>query len=504
MDVITNLSMGFALALQPANLLSCFIGVFLGTLVGILPGLGPAATLAMLLPLTFGMGATTTMIMMAGVFYGAKYGGAITSVLVNLPGESSSVMTCLDGYQMAKQGRAGPALGMAAIASFFAGTLGVVGLMLLAPPLAEIAITFGPPEYFSLIALGMTMVIFLAGKSMLKALIMGLFGLLIATVGADEMSGMDRLTFGMLELLSGIDFVIAAMGLFAIGEILLNLEENLRAEVFPVPRRLRELLPTGGDVRECLPTLVRSTVMGFLIGVLPGGNPTIATFMAYGTTRAVAKDPDSFGKGTIRGVAAPESADNAASSGGLVPLLTLGIPGTGSAAMMMAALIMAGLRPGPLLLKEQPEFFWTVVASMYVGNVILLILNLPLVPLFANMLKVPYYILYPMIMAICSVGVYSLNNSLFDVELMWIFGVLGYFAKKFDFPAAPTVLALVLANTFERALRQSLLLSSGSPTIFFLRPVSAVLLTIAILVLAVPVVKGVLAARRADGPAVSG
>ncbi len=496
MDVITNLYMGFGMALQPANLLSCLIGVVLGTLVGILPGLGPAATLAMLLPLTFGMSATSAMIMMCGVFYGAKYGGAITSVLVNLPGESSSVMTCLDGYQMAKTGKAGPALGMAAIASFFAGTLGVVGLMLLAPPLAEVAIAFGPPEYFSLIALGMTMVIFLAGKSILKALIMGLFGLLLATVGADEISGMDRFTFGALELMSGIDFVVAAMGLFAIGEILLNLEENLRAEVFPVPSKLRDLLPTAQDLRDCMPDLIRSTIMGFLIGVLPGGNPTIATFMAYGTSKALAKDPESFGKGTIRGVAAPESADNAASSGGLVPLLTLGIPGTGSAAMMMAALIMAGLRPGPLMLKEQPEFFWTVVASMYVGNVILLILNLPLVPVFANLLKVPYYILYPVILSICSVGVYSLSNSLFEVEMMWLFGIIGYFAKKFDFPAAPTVLALVLAGTFERSMRQSLLISNGSPMIFFERPMSAVLLSVAILVLAVPIVRAFLGSRN--------
>lgn len=489
MDVVSSLANGFAIALQPDNLLACFIGVLVGTLVGILPGLGPAATMAMLLPLTYGMGGTTTMIMLAGVFYGAKYGGAVTSVLVNLPGESSSLMTCIEGYPMAKKGRAGPALGMAAFASFFAGTAGVVGLMLLAPPLADFAVSFGPPEYFALMSLGLTLVIFLAGKSIVKALMMGCLGLVLAAAGTDIMSGVERLTFGQIFLLAGIDFVVVAMGLFAIGEILVNIEENPSGQVFPVPKRLRELLPSFADFGESAWTLVRGILLGFMVGVVPGGSPTIATFLSYGATKALAKDPHVFGTGTIRGVAAAESADNAATSGGLVILLTLGVPGTGAAAVLLAALIMAGLQPGPMLMRQQPEFFWAVVASMYVGNVLLLIMNLPLVPLFANLLRVPYYVLYPLILAICSVGVHSLNNNYSDVVLMWGFGVLGYLLKKFEFPAAPVVLALVLGRTMEKTLRQSLVIFEGNPLVFFQRPIAAFLLVCTVFMLVFPVIR---------------
>lgn len=495
MDVTQSLAQGFSIALAPSNLLACFIGVLVGTLVGILPGLGPAATLAMLLPLTYGMSATTSMIMLAGVFYGAKYGGAVTSVLVNLPGESSSLMTCMDGYPMAKKGRAGPALGMSAIASFFAGTVGVIGLMLLAPPLAQFALDFGPPEYFALMTLGLTLVMFLAGKSMMKALLMGCLGLILATTGTDIMSGTERLTFGQVFLLGGIDFVVVAMGLFAIGEILLNIEQTMAADIFKVPNRLSELLPSIHDLREAAPTLVRSTLIGFVVGTVPGGNPTIATFLAYGATKAIAKDPEVFGTGTIRGVAASEAADNAATSGGLVPLLTLGVPGTGSTAIMLAALVMAGLQPGPLLMRNQPEFFWAVIASMYIGNVLLLVLNLPMVPLFASLLRVPYYILYPIIIVICSIGVYSLNNNLSDVWLMGFFGVVGYLMKKTDFPAAPVVLALVLGRMMEKAFRQSLTLFDGNVVLFFHSPIAAFLLALTLVMLTVPLYRSLRASK---------
>ncbi|HEX2988238.1 MAG TPA: tripartite tricarboxylate transporter permease [Chloroflexota bacterium] len=490
MEVIQNLAHGLMVAMYPSNLVACFIGVLIGTLVGILPGLGPAATLAMLLPMTFGMGATTSMIMLAGVFYGSKYGGAITSVLVNLPGESSSLMTCMDGYPMARKGRAGPALGMSAIASFFAGTVGVIGLMLVAPPLADLALNFGPPEYFALMCLGLTLVTFLAGKSMVKALIMGCVGLILSTVGSDTMSGSYRLWFGQPFLLGGVDFVVAAMGLFAVGEILMTIEEEAAVETIPSPKKLSELLPSFHDIRECWWTLVRSTLLGFLIGTVPGGNPTIATFLSYGATKAIAKDPEVFGSGTIRGVAASESADNAATSGGMVPLLTLGVPGTASTAILLGALIMAGLQPGPLLMQQEPELFWATIASMYIGNVLLLIMNLPLVPVFASLIRVPYFVLYPMILAICSVGVYSLDNKVSDVGLMAVFGIIGYLMKKAEFPAAPLVLALVLGGMIEKSLRQSLTLFEGDLTVFFQRPLCAVLLTLTVVMLLLPVVRG--------------
>ncbi len=489
MDTIQSLANGFSIALLPSNLLVCFIGVFVGTLVGILPGLGPPATLAMILPLAYGMDGTAAMILMCGVFYGARYGGAVTSVLMNLPGETSSVMTCLDGYQMARQGRAGPALGMAAIASFSAGTLGVLCLMLLAPAMSEFALGFGPPEYFALTAMALTLVMFLAGRSMIKALMVTSLGLLLSTIGTDVVSGMERLNFGQVALLGGVDFVVATMGLFAIGEILINLEQTAKAEIFATPNRLSELLPSLKELRECAGTIIRCTIIGFLVGVIPGGNPTIATFLAYGTAKALSKDPEVFGKGAICGVAAPESADNAACSGGLVPLLTLGIPGSGSTAVMLAALMLAGLQPGPLLLKEQPDFFWAVVASMYVGNVLLLIMNLPMVPLFANLMRVPYYIMYPVIVAICCIGAYSIDNSIADVWLMFIFGVIGYALTKTGFPLPPLVLALILGNIMEKSLRQALILLDGNVLLFFNRPICVVLLGTAAMVLVLRIVQ---------------
>jgi putative tricarboxylic transport membrane protein len=489
MDVLGLLGQGFAIALLPTNLLACVIGVFLGTIVGILPGLGPPATMAMLLPLTYGMDPRATLIMFAGIYYGSKYGGAVTSILVNVPGESSSVMTTIDGYQMAKKGRAGPALGIAAIASFVAGTIGVVGLMLLAPPLAQFALSFGPPENFALVVVGLTLITFLAGESMVKALLMGCLGLAISLPGTDMMTGSLRFTFARPELLGGVDFVVVAIGLFAIGEILANLEEAGAGQVFPVPRKLSELLPSRQDLRDSAATILGSTGLGFLVGVVPGGNPAIATFLAYGATKALAKDPEVFGTGTIRGVAAPESADNAASCGAMVPLMTLGIPGNASTAMMLAALVMAGLQPGPLLMKQQPEFFWAVIASMYVGNVLLLVLNLPLVPLFASALRIPYAYLYPFILVICAIGTYGVNNNISDVWLAGVFGIVGYFLKKLEFPLAPVVLAAVLGPLMEKSLRQSLVLLDGNVLGFFRRPISALLLCAALLLLLVPILR---------------
>jgi putative tricarboxylic transport membrane protein len=491
MDVVQNLLQGFALALTPSYLVACLVGVVLGTLVGVLPGLGPPTTMALLLPLTFGLAPTTVLIMFAGIFYGSKYGGAVTSILMNVPGETSSIVTTFDGYQMAKKGGAGPALGIAAIASFFAGTLGVVGLMVVAPPLGDLALRVGPPEYFALVTLGLTMVCLLSGRSMAKALLMGCLGLAISIPGLDPMTGSSRLTFGQDFLLSGIDFVLVGMGLFAVGEILVTLEESSAIKVFVVPKKLRELLPSRRDLKESLLPMSRSTVLGFLVGALPGGNPAIATFVAYGAEKAIAKDPESFGTGTVRGVAAAESADNAATSGSMIPLMTLGIPTNAATAMMMAGLIFAGLQPGPLLMKDQPQFFWVVIASMYVGNVLLLILNLPLVPVFASLLRIPYHFFYPLILAICAVGAYSTNNSVTDVMLMGVFGVVGYALKKLDFPMGPLVLCVVLGPLLERSLRQSLTLFDGDFLMFFHRPFAAVVLGIAIVCLISPIVKSV-------------
>ena len=477
---------GFAVALQPANLLWCLVGVVLGTVVGIMPGLGPPATIAMLLPLTFLMHPAGAMIMLAGIYYGAKYGGSTTSILLNVPGESASVVTCLDGYQMALQGRAGAALGIAAIASFIAGTVGVLGLMLVAPPLARIALSFSSPEYFALMALGLAMVVLLAGRSMLKALLAMLAGLWIAGIGTDPFSTTSRFTFGRMELLSGVDFVVVAIGVFAIGEVLANMEARQETRLLPVPRGLRNLLPTVQDLKDCRFAFANGSVVGFLIGVLPGAGSTIASFISYGLEKAVSRRRDRFGTGVVEGVAAPEGANNSETGGALVPLLTLGIPGSGTTAVLLAALVLWGFKPGPLFIPENPALFWGLVASMYIGNVMLLILNLPLVPLFAQVLRAPVVVLYPVILGISMVGVYSASGSLFDVALLAAFGLLGYVMRKLDYPAAPLVLGLVLGGAMERALRQSLMMSEGSLSILVARPISALMLSLALLILLIP------------------
>ena len=487
MDILAGLMQGFAVALQPINLLWCFVGVLLGTIVGVMPGLGPPATIAMLLPLTFLMNPASAIIMLAGIYYGAKYGGSTTSILLNVPGESASVVTCFDGYQMARKGRAGAALGIAAIASFIAGTVGVIGIMLIAPPLARMALAFSSPEYFALMALGLAMVVLLAGRSMLKALLAMLIGLWLAGIGTDLFSQTSRFTFGRMELLSGIDFVVVAIGVFAIGEVLANMEGREAAKALPVPTGLRNLLPTRQDLKDSRFAFANGSLVGFFIGVLPGAGSTIASFISYGLEKAVSRRPAEFGKGVVEGVAAPEAANNAETGGALIPMLTLGIPGSSTTAVLLAALVLWGFKPGPLFIPENPALFWGLVASMYIGNVMLLVLNMPLVPLFAQVLRTPAYLLYPIILGIALVGVYSTSGSLFDVWLLAGFGLLGYVMRKLDYPSAPLILGLVLGGALERALRQSLMMSDGSVSILVSRPVSAVMLSLALLVLLIPV-----------------
>jgi putative tricarboxylic transport membrane protein len=491
MDAFGNLLLGFSVALTPINLFWCLVGVLLGTVVGVLPGLGPAATIAMLLPITLKMDHTTAIIALAGIFYGARYGGSTTSILLNIPGESSSVVTCLDGYQMARQGRAGAALGISAVASFVAGTVGVLGLMLIAPPLARFALRFAPPEYFGLMVLGLTMVVFLAGESMLKALMAMFVGLWIATIGTDLFTAESRFTFGQVKLLGGVDFIAATVGIFAIGEVLLNLESKGSGELFKLAKGLKNLLPTMQDIKDCRFAFLNGSVIGFLVGALPGAGATVASFLSYGLEKAVSRHPEKFGTGVIEGVAAPEGANNADAGGALVPLLTLGIPGGNTTAILLGGLILWGYRPGPLLIQEHPQLFWGLVASMYIGNFLLLVLNLPLVPLFAQILRLPYYILYPLIIGISVVGVYSVNNSLFDVWVMGLFGLLGYLMRKLDFPAAALILGMVLGDALERALRQSLMMSQGDITILVTRPISGVLLFIAATILCLPAIRKV-------------
>jgi putative tricarboxylic transport membrane protein len=488
-----NLFLGISVALTPANLLWCFLGVLLGTVVGILPGMGSPATVAMLLPLTTGMNPTTALIMMAGIFYGAKYGGSTTSILLNLPGESSSVVTCLDGYQMARQGRAGPALGIAAIASFVAGTVGVIGLMLVAPPLARFALQFGPPEYFGLMLIGLTLVVFLTEGSLLKGLLSCILGLLLSLVGTDLFTAESRFTFGQVELLDGIDVVVASVGIFAISEVLVNIESGLATALLQVPKGVRNLLPTRQDLKDCRFAFVNGSVVGFLAGTIPGGGATIASFLSYGIEKAVSRRGEKFGTGVVEGVAAPEAANNSETGGALVPLLTLGIPSSNTTAILLAGLTVWGLRPGPLLIQENPDLFWGLVVSMYIGNVMLLVLNLPLVPVFAQIMRLPMNVMYPLILGISIVGVYSVANSLFDVWMLVGFGLLGYAMRKLGFPAAPLILGLVLGGRLELALRQSLMMSQGNATIFFTRWLSALMIVAALVILSIPVIRG---ARR--------
>ena len=488
MDIFIGLMQGFAVALTPINLALCFLGCFLGTVVGVLPGLGPPATIAMLLPLTFKMDPTGAMIMLAGIYYGAKYGGSTTAILLNVPGETSSVVTCLDGYQMARKGRAGAALGMSAIASFIAGTVGTVALTVVAPPLAKLTLAFSAPEYFALMVLGLAMVALLAGESLTKALLSMMVGLWIASMGTDLFTATSRFTFGQTELLGGIDFVIVAIGVFAIGEVMANVERSRPPDMLPVPKGLRNLMPTWQDMKDCRFAFINGSVVGFIIGILPGAGATISSFLSYGIEKAVSRHPERFGTGVIEGVAAPEGANNADTAGAMVPLLTLGIPGSGTTAILLAALVLWGFKPGPLFIQDSPGLFWGLIASMFIGNLVLLVLNLPLVALFAQLLKMPGYVMSPLILGVSIVGVYTAGSSIFQLGLLVAFGLVGYAMRKLDFPTAPLVLGLVLGDPMEKALRQALMMSQGSASIL-LRPIPAVLLLIAALLLIVPLVK---------------
>jgi len=479
MDVLQHLISGFAIALQFNNLLFCFLGTLLGTVVGLLPGIGPIGTMSILLPLTFHMSPITSIIMLAGIYYGAMYGGTITSVLINIPGEAASVVTCLDGYQMAKQGRAGPALGIAAIGSFIAGTLGLVGLMFFAEPLSDLGLRFGPPEYFSVVLFGLTLVVYLTHGSALKGLVMTVLGLILSCVGLDNFSATPRMTFQTMYLWDGIDLVPLAMGLFGVSEIFLNIEKGISLDV--LTDKIGNIYPSAQDWIEAKWALVRGTIIGFFLGILPGGGPVVASFVCYSVEKRVSKDPERFGKGAIEGVAGPESANNSAVSGAFIPFLTLGIPPNVTMAMLYGAFLIHGLAPGPFLITEHPDVFWGLISSMYVGNGMLLILNLPLIPLWVRILKVRYNILFPIILLFCIIGAYSVRSSVLDVFVMMLFGIVGYLLGKFGYEPAPLMLAYVLGPMFEKNLRQSLLMSQGDFSIFFLRPISAVAFSLAIL-----------------------
>jgi TctA family transporter len=482
-DLLGNLWIGLQTALTPLNLLYCLIGTFFGTAVGVLPGLGPVATIAMLLPVTFGLPPDSALIMLAGIYYGAQYGGSTTAILVNLPGESSSVVTALDGYQMARQGKAGRALATAAISSFFAGTVATLVIIFFAPPLADIAIRFGPAEYFSLMVLGLVASVVLAHGSLLHALAMILMGLLLGLVGTDITSGTPRYTFDLPQLADGLGFVVVAMGIFGIGEIVANLEHESKREL--MMKRVTGLMPTREDWGRIIGPIVRGTALGSVLGILPGGGAMLASFGAYSLEKKISRNSHEFGKGAIEGVAAPESANNAGAQTSFIPMLTLGVPSNPVMALMIGAMIIQGIQPGPTVMTEQPSLFWGLIVSMWVGNVMLLALNLPLVGLWVRMISIPYHLLFPMIVAFCSIGVFSLNNSSFDVYLMAIFGLLGYVFRKIDAEPAPLLLAFILGPMMEEFLRRTLLLSQGDPTVLVTRPISAVMLAVSLVLLVI-------------------
>lgn len=500
MDILNHILFGFGVALQPVNLLFCFIGVLIGTLVGVLPGLGPVAAISLLLPATFHAPPVASIIMLSGIYYGAMYGGSTTSILVNIPGEAASVVTCLDGYQMARRGRAGAALGISAFGSFIAGTLGVIGLAFMAPPLAAMALKFGPPEYFSLMVLGLTVLTFLAGGSMLKSLMMACFGVVVGNVGLDLITAQPRFTFGLDILLDGVGLVPVVMGLFGISEVLLNVEEKLsEREIFKT--EFKGLLPTLQDWKDSIWPILRGSGLGFFLGILPGGGAVISSFVSYGVEKKVSKHPEEFGKGAIAGVAGPESANNSATAGAFIPLLTLGLPSNAVMAILLGALMIYNMPPGPRLITAHPNLFWGVITSMYIGNVMLLILNLPLIGLWVKILKIPYPILFPLILLFCLIGAYSLNTNPVEIGLMLIFGVLGYLMKKFKYDGAPLVLAMVLGPLMDNSLRQSLLMSGGGGMIFFTRPICLVIFGTVAIILLLPLLPHISRIRKTVGEA---
>jgi putative tricarboxylic transport membrane protein len=487
MDALSGLAMGFSVMLTPANLYYCFLGSLIGTMVGVLPGLGPLAALALLLPVTFTLSPIAGLAMLAAIFYGAMYGGSTTSILVNIPGEAASVITCLDGHQMALQGRAGAALGMAALGSFIAGTLSLVVLTFFAPALAAIAIRFGPPENFGLMALGLVCTLFMITGSKLKGLLMIALGFLLSSVGMDMVNGNERFTFGMTNLTAGVELLAVVIGLFGISEILLNVERIVQNTL--VAERIKKLLPTWSDWKASFAPILRGSGLGFILGIVPGGGPITASFMSYAMERRIAREPERFGKGAIEGVAGPESANNAAVAGSMIPLLSLGIPSNPITALLLGALIIQGIQPGPLFITQRPDLFWGVVAAMYIGNVMLLVLNLPLIGLWVQMLRIPYRFLFPIIVLLAMVGTYSANKNVFDIWVMLGFGVLGWLLRKLEYDIAPFVLAFVLAPLLEQSLRQSMTMSVDGAMILFQRPVSAGLVAASLLLLVLMVIR---------------
>ncbi len=475
MDFLKSIELGFSVTFAPMNLFFCFVGVFVGTLIGVLPGIGPAGSVALLIPFTFHLPAVTAIIMLAGIFYGSMYGGSTTSILVNIPGEAASVVTCLDGYQMARQGKAGRALGIAAFGSFIAGTFGVLMLQVMAPPVAKFALNFGPAEFFSLIFFALTLLAYLASGSMIKAFIMAALGMIIGMVGIDSVSGVIRFTFGIKEFYDGLGLVPVVMGLFGVGEVLINLESGFQRDFFQA--QIGGLLPNKEDWKASAKPIARGSLLGFFLGVLPGPGNIISSFVSYSIEKKVSRHPEKFGKGAIEGVAGPESANNAATAGAFIPLLTFGIPTSATMALLLGALRIHGLIPGPLLLENHPELFWGTIISMYVGNIMLLVLNLPLIGIWVKLLRVPYGTLVPLILLFCLIGAYASNNSLLEINLMIFFGLVGYLLRKTGFEPAPLIFAYILCPLWEESFRQSLLVSSGDLTIFLKRPISAILLS---------------------------
>ena len=477
-DLFHNLALGFSVAAQPANIGFCLLGALVGTLVGVLPGIGTVATVAMLLPITFNLAPVGALIMLAGIYYGAQYGGSTTSVLVNIPGEATSVVTCLDGHQMARKGRAGAALAIAAIGSFAAGCVATVLVAALGEPLTKIALWFGPAEYFSLMVLGLIFAVVLAHGSVLKAIAMILAGLLLSVIGTDIETGAGRMTFDFPELSDGIGFANVAMGVFGFAEIIRNLEVSKESRDI-VQSKIRGLMPTRKDLRDSAMPIARGTLIGSILGILPGGGAVVASFAAYTVEKRISKHPERFGKGAIEGVAAPEAANNAAAQTSFIPLLTLGIPPNAVMALMVGAMTIHGIVPGPQVMTKQPELFWGMIASMWLGNLMLVIINLPLVGVWVSLLRVPYRLLFPSIVVFCCIGIYSINNSAADVLIAAAFGLLGYWLTKHDFEPAPLVLAFVLGPLMEENLRRAMLIARGDPSVFVTRPISAVLLVVA-------------------------
>jgi putative tricarboxylic transport membrane protein len=495
MDLFDNLIFGFSVALSLQNLMYCFIGVLVGTLIGVLPGIGPLGTIAILLPITYSVSPVAALIMLAGIYYGAQYGGSTSAILVNLPGETSAVVTCLDGYQMAQQGRAGPALAIAAIGSFFAGTVGTLLIALFGPPLAGIALKFGAPEYFSLMLMGLVAAAVLAEGDMVKSIAMVVMGLLLGIVGTDVNTGVQRFSFGIFELTDGIGFIVVAVGVFAVGEIINNLGDKQERRVLST--KISNLFPTWQDLKQSWGPIVRGTGLGCFFGVLPGTGPAIASFSSYMLEKKIAKDPSRFGKGAIEGVAGPEAANNADAQCKFIPMLTLGLPASGVMALMLGALTIQGIQPGPQVMTQRPELFWGLIASMWIGNLMLVILNLPLIGLWVKLLQVPYRLLFPAIMAFSAIGIFSVNNSSFEIHLTALFGVLGFMWMRLGFPLAPMLLGFVLGPLMEEYLRRAMLMSGGDPSVFVTRPISAAFIIATILILVVMIVPAVRKRRDA-------